>query len=236
MPCNVNLVLSFQGRPRFSTSMFKLVSKFMPKSHRYSGDESVANTHEIEARLRRILKAAPQDLWLDTMRRTYVGLHDDLVFWMLNQPECDFAVAASAFYRRDPIFHLDRPRALPLTPAHGQTFAQVLLNWDKGFFRNHALQIDHRDVSPHAIARLKQKYIARPRGSLPFTIPDQLLDPKGGKPAQLPEYRQPDNAPHLWPLYSALGLRVPSTPPGLKRRLANISISIPRIQLFSNQS
>ncbi|WP_296372591.1 hypothetical protein [Yoonia sp.] len=170
--------------------------------------------------LLRILKSAPQDLWLDTIRRAKPRVHDELVFWMLNQTECDFAVAAHAFYHSDPAHYLDDPRPLPPHPAPGQTFAQVLINWDKGYYRTHKLQLELRDVHPRTVAGLNQKSMARPRGSLPFAIPARFLDPWGGKPIALPPYLSPDDAIHLWPIYAALQLRVPDDPPGLPRQIA----------------
>lgn len=180
---------------------------------------AAAKSSQALFRLQRILKSATQDLWLDTIRRASAGVHDDLIFWMLDQTECDFAVAAHAFYRSNPAYHLDNPRPLPLRPAPGQMFAQVLVNWDKGYYRTHKLLVEPRDAFPRAIARLNQKAMARPKGSLPFTIPARLLNPVGGEPLSLPSHMSPADAAHLWPVYHELRLWVPSTPPGFSRRL-----------------
>lgn len=188
------------------------------------------------SRLKYILKSAPQDLWLDTIRRASVGAHDDLIFWMLDQTECDFAVAVHAFYRSNPAYHLDNPRPLPLRPAPGQVFAQVLVNWDKGFYRNHKLLVEPRDAFPRAIARLNQKAMARPKGSLPFTIPAPFLNPVGGEPLTLPDHMSPAHAAHLWPVYHELKLWVPSTPPGISRRLEKARDFIARLGFRSVRS
>lgn len=186
--------------------------------------------------LKSILKTAPQDLWLDTIRRASVGIHDDLIYWMLDQAECDFAVAAHAFYRSNPAHHLDNPRPLQLRPAPGQIFAQVLVNWDKGFYRTHALLVEPRDAYPRAIARLNQKTIARPHGSLPFTIPTRFLNPVGGEPMTLPEHFSPANSESLWPIYNALQLWVPSTKPGLPRRIEKVRQTIAKLRLAPHRS
>lgn len=178
-----------------------------------------AKTSDSEATLRRALRAAPQDLWLDTIRRTRGDAHNGLIYWMLSQPECDFAIAAHAFYRSDPAFHLDNPKALPLRPSSSNIFALVLVNWDTGFFRTHNLRVETADVHPRVLARINEMMLAHPRGSLPFNIPKKLLNPQGGIPANVPPGLSPDDAIHLWPIYADLSLQVPDTPPGMKRRI-----------------
>ena len=195
-----------------------------------------AKTTQSEAALRRALKKAPQDLWLDTVRRTRGEKHQRLLYWMLSQPECDFAVAASAFYRSNPLAHITHPK--PLTPRPGATnlFALVLLNWDTGSFRNHQLRIDQNDVAPDMLVKLQEAYQAHPRGSLPFQIPAALLDPKGGMPMQVPAHLSPDDAPQLWPLFRHLGLAVPIEPPGMKRRLGQAKDLLRKVGITQSES
>jgi hypothetical protein len=194
---------------------------------------SIENPTASEAALHRVLKSAPQDLWLDTIRRTKGAEHDGLIFWMLNQPQCDFAIAVHAFYRSDPGMHLDIPRPLPARPGPSDLFAQVLLNWDTGYYRTHDLAIEKQDVDPRLLVRIGQKVMARPRGSLPFNIPPRFLQPQGGRPAQVPPHLSPDDAKHLWPLYANLGLRVPPAAPGLKRKIAKVR---DLLQIFKSHS
>ena len=188
------------------------------------------------AALKRILKSAPQDLWLDTIRRAGIKSHSELICWMLDQTECDFAVAVHAFYHSDPAYHLDTPKPLPSRSVPGQVFGQVLINWDKGYYRSHKLQVEVRDAHPRVIARINQKSMARPRGSLPFTIPTRLLDPTGGEALNLPRHMSPEDAAHLWPIYNALGLRVPSAAPGLPRRMAKARTIIDKMAFRTNRS
>ena len=189
-----------------------------------------------ETALRRILNAAPQDLWLDTIRRTRLPQHDSLVHWMLNQVKCDFAVAAHAFYRSSPDQHIDNARPLPTRPEPSELFAQVLLNWDKGYYRTHDLRTDIRDADPRMIRRVNQKLIARPRGALPFKVPSKLLELDGGRPVSLPSHLRPDDAAHLWQIYNDLGLRVPPSPPGMARRVAKARGLIDRIGFRTRRS
>lgn len=197
--------------------------------------DSDARQRKAETALKRVLKTAPQDLWLDTIRRTRGPRHDNLVFWMLNQTECDFAVAVHAFYRSDPGHHLDNPAPLPQHPTSAELFALTLLNWDKGYFRTHTLRVEDVDVSPRMLARINQKAMARPRGSLPFTVPARFLEPAGGATLNLPPHLSADDAAHLWPLYAALGLRVPDTPPGLSRRMAKARNVLHRVSFRSTR-
>lgn len=184
-----------------------------------------------EAALRRLLKSSPQDLWLETQRRSKGTQHDSLIHWMICQTECDFAVAVHAFYRSNPGQHLDLPRPLPTKPGPSDIFAQVLINWDLGYYRDHMLAVESRDVDPRQLVRINQKVMARPRASLPFLIPARFLDPKGGTPVQLPPHLSPDDAKHLWPLYAELGLRVPHAPPGMARKLAALKSLADRIRV-----
>ncbi len=193
---------------------------FSPDNHNAAPNANRAKVSHSEVTLRRILRNAPQDLWLDTIRRTRSDAHNGLVYWMLSQPECDFAVAAHAFYRSNPAFYLDNPKPLKLRPGPADIFALVLINWDTGYFRTHKLKVETDDAHPRVLSRLHQKLLAFPRGSLPFTIPEELLHPEGGTPAQVPAHLSPDDAAHLWPIYAELGLRVPDTAPGIKRRMA----------------
>jgi len=183
-----------------------------------------------EIRLRRMLKASPQDLWLDTLRRTKNNAHDGLVYWMLNQTECDFAIAAHAFYRSNPAQFLDTPRPLPLRPGPSDVFALVLLNWDTGSYRSHQLQVDVIDADPRLISRTRQKAMVHPHGSLPFRIPERLLEPTGGVPMKLPRHLLPDEVPHLWSLYRELGLTVDAVPPGIGRRIAHAKSAFRRVR------
>ena len=184
---------------------------------------------ESEIRLRRILKSSPQDLWLETLRRAHSAAHNGLVYWMLNQTECDFAIAVHAFYRCNPAQFLDMPRPLPQRPGPSDIFALVLLNWDTGSYRSHELQVDAIDVDPRVIARVRQKAMVHPHGSLPFRIPQRFLEPTGGASAKLPRHLLPDEAPHLWPLYRDLGLAVDAVPPGFGRKIMRARSLLRRI-------
>lgn len=178
-----------------------------------------AKISQSEVALRRALKGAPQDLWLDTIRRTRSDAQNGLIYWMLSQPECDFAIAVHAFYRSDPIFHVDNPKPLPPRPGPSNLFALVLLNWDTGSFRTQLLKVEPEDAHPRVVTALREKIDSLPRGALPFNIPKPFVEPQGGSHAQVPPHLSPDDAAHLWPLYADLGMRVPETAPGMKRRV-----------------
>ncbi len=185
---------------------------------------------ESEVRLRRLLKSSPQDLWLDTLRRTREPQHDGLVYWMLCQTECDFALAVHAFYRSDPARYLDDPKPIPQRPGPSDLFALVLLNWDTGSYRTHRLQVEPVDADPQAIARVRQKLMVHPNGSLPFTIPRKFLEPAGGSAIKVPPHLLPDEAPHLWSLYAKLGLDVDPEPPGITRKITRAKMLFHRLK------
>ena len=190
-----------------------------PDNQNAAPNPNRAKVSDSEVKLRRILRDAPQDLWLDTIRRTRSDAHNGLIYWMLSQPECDFAIAAHAFYRSNPIAHLENPKALPLHPSAANMFALVLINWDTGFFRTHNLKVEAVDVHPRVLAGVQEKMLGFPRGSLPFKIPQKLLSLEGGTTAHVPPTLSPDNVVNLWTIFADLGLHVPDTAPGMKRRL-----------------
>ena len=92
-----------------------------PDNQNAAPNPNRAKVSASEVKLRRILRDAPQDLWLETIRRTRSDAHNSLIYWMLSQPECDFAIAAHAFYRSNPAAQLDHPsvcaRDAPLSSA-----------------------------------------------------------------------------------------------------------------------
>lgn len=155
--------------------------------------------------LQEILKDAPQDLWLMTAFRTQSAIHDPLIHWMLDQTQCDFSIALWAFYRSEPCQYLEDPVPLPTHPDHSQIFAQLLRNWDTGFYRTHELAVD---VDQRYRSRLKQKLLAWPRGALPFSVPSAFLESEGGRTIQLPAHYDPDTVPHIRAVFDACDLRL----------------------------
>ncbi|KJZ21203.1 hypothetical protein [Loktanella sp. S4079] len=194
----------------------------MPPSQRHS------SAPEAEIAIREILKRSPQDLWLDTVRRAKYASHNTLISWMLDQPECDFAIAVHALYRSNPAHHLDDPKPLPLHPTEDEIFARVLVNWDTGSYRNHRLKVEEQDAPLRQISRLNQKVLARPRGSIPFQIPQRFLEPIGGSPLKIPAHLSPDHARSIWEKYMAAGLNVPANAPGFPRKFAALRRAIQR--------
>ena len=191
----------------------------LPDNRNAPPNPNRARISESEFRLRNLLKHAPQDLWLDTIRRTRGDAHNGLIYWMLSQPQCDFAIAAHAFYRSNPANYVDQPRPLPARPGPENLFAVVLFNWDTGSYRTHKLKVEAQDAHPRMIARLNQKLLVHAAGGLPFRIPEELCQPTGGQPAQLPAHLDPDGNLGIWSLYADLGLAVPDSPPGFLRKI-----------------
>ncbi len=189
-----------------------------------------------ELALRRLLKASPQDLWLETLRRTRGAEHCYLVYWMLSQPECDFAVAVHAFYRCNPTDYLDNPRPLPTRPGTHDIFALILRNWETGSYRTHRLKVDQVDADPRIVSRVRQKMMVYPKGTLPFTIPQAFLEPNGGSPVNVPSHLQPNEIKHIWSLFSDLGLKVHAAPPGFARKIAQVRWIFERLKNGARQA
>ncbi|MGJ8622929.1 MAG: hypothetical protein ACSHW1_09130 [Yoonia sp.] len=199
-----------------------------PDNQNFAPTAKNAKLSDRDVALRRILRNAPQDLWLDTIRRTTGDRHNTLIYWMLSQPECDFAVAAHAFYRCNPASYLQDPAPLATRPGPAQIFAVVLKNWEIGYYRTHNLRLEALDIDPDLQKRLHDELKAQ--SALPFTIPQEILYPAAsGKLVRLSSSQSPNDAPHLWPLYAKLGLQVSDTAPGLKRRVAQAKGFLKRV-------
>ena len=203
----------------------------LPDNRNAPPNPNRARISESEFRLRNLLKHAPQDLWLDTIRRTRGDAHNGLIYWMLSQPQCDFAVAAHAFYRSNPANQVDHPQPLPARPGPDNLFAVVLFNWDTGSYRSHKLKVQAQDAHPRMISRLNQKLLVHAAGSLPFRIPNELCRPTGGQSALVPSHLDPDNNPEIWPLYADLGLAVPDSAPGFLRKIARARTLLRKVGL-----
>ena len=201
----------------------------LPDNRNAPPNPNRARISESEFRLRNLLKNAPQDLWLDTIRRTRGDAHNGLIYWMLSQPQCDFAVAAHAFYRTNPSNFVDNPQPLPARPGPDNLFAVVLFNWDTGSYRSHDLKVTAKDAHPRMIARLNQKLLVYEKGTLPFRIPRELQRPEGGQNLHVPTQLSPDENPAIWSLYADLGLDVPDSPPGFLRRLSRVRNLLKRV-------
>lgn len=191
---------------------------------------------ENERAVRQLLKSSPQDLWLDTLRRTRSTEHCALVYWMLCQPECDFAVAVHAFYRCNPTEHLDNPRPLPARPGPCEIFALILRNWETGSYRTHRLKVEAVDADPRIVSRVRQKMMIYPEGTLPFTIPPAFIEPTGGSPVKVPTHLQPNEIRTIWTLFSDLGLKVHKSPPGFARKIAGLQLLFARLRQGARQA
>ncbi|SIT88699.1 hypothetical protein SAMN05421665_2779 [Yoonia rosea] len=191
---------------------------------------------EKERAVRRLLRSSPQDLWLDTLRRTRGTEHCALVHWMLCQPECDFAVAVHAFYRCNPTDFLDNPRPLPARPRTHDIFALILRNWETGSYRTHRLKLEAIDADPSIVSQVRQKLMIYSEGTLPFTIPPAFIDPTGGSPVKVPPHLQPNEIREIWSLFSDLGLNVHTSPPGFARRIAQVRWLFARLRQGARQA
>lgn len=173
-----------------------------------------------EDALKALLRVSPPDVWYDVLRRADPDTHGALILWMVNQKDCDFAVAVHAFLQSAPDYAVRRGLPLPAHPGPDQIWAAVIHNWHRGLYRSHEIACDAGDLQ--GFARLLRAALDQRRpDTLSFPVPAPLLDLDGGRPVSVPASASPDQSFRVWHLYRALGLRVDPAPPGLRRVLAH---------------
>ena len=158
--------------------------------------------------LKCILKEAPQDAWYTVASRAEPVRDADLLIWMLQQPECDFGVAAYLLYAADTVApicsgaHLSDPVAVT-----------ILENWQRGYYQRHEIDVA-AEAEPSARI-LREFYASTPADQRQVLVPARFRRPAGGRPVSVPYCFSPEHDAHFWTICRAAGLRVPERKPGL---------------------
>ena len=174
------------------------------------------------------LRRSPPDLWYEIARRADPNHHADLLFWMLNQKQCDFAVAAHILLTGPIRYHIEAQTPLPTHPDETTLWAVVLMNWMRGHYRAHDVACDRADLDPH-LDSLRATLAARKGKETSFPMPEALLDLSGGHVTQLAAADDPDQDPDLWRLCHDLELTTLSAPPGLGRHVAQAQRTVRKL-------
>ncbi len=166
-------------------------------------------------RLQDWLLTVPQDLWLDVARRANWDIHNKLLLWMVNQPQCDLSVAAHVLHYGSVAYYYRERKVPQVGPGDDGIVATVLANYEKGFYRAHAINIDDDPTIDVLLNNLNDAMAETDNPA--FIIPDAFLDLTGGAPVAIPAELSPDDAADVWPLFDAIDLSVAEGAPGAER-------------------
>jgi hypothetical protein len=140
------------------------------------------------------------DVWFVVTRHLNWDNAFRVLDWIISQPRCDKANAASIFWGADPLYHLGRADDANLDSEGFRIFDKVLRNWKAGFYARAELAWDEN---------LRERYhaavSARPDRADPFVIPSDLLGPLQGRVANVPADLRPENNVVLYDLLYGLG-------------------------------
>lgn len=149
------------------------------------------------------LRGKPQDVWLEMAGILNWDNAGRVFEWMVSQPECDRAVAARLLWLSSLAKLPDSAAALP---GEGRRIgAQILGNWDNGFYRDSKLALSLEDVSG-----IVSDY--RQRSSSAVKIPSEFLGPFHGRKPRLRRRDDPTSNPQVWDLCANLGSEVGRRP------------------------
>ena len=125
---------------------------------------------DYEAELTGWLKDQPQEVWLAIARLADWHYIPDVSAWMIDQPECDRAVAAFILWRSNVADQLRASTCLP-----GFVLHTVLSNYRKGYYRRCELALDPGEVAlaAHAYAEALEELTGPPI----FLVPKPLIGP-----------------------------------------------------------
>ena len=120
------------------------------------------------------LPSQPQDVWLGLARAPNWDNADDLLLWMVNQPQCDLSVAALILWGSDVVHYLREGGLREGTHTHA-----ILTNYEKGFYRTCELALDRMEMIEGPMNYLR--YLRDVGGDLPFRVPRAFFGPFEGR-------------------------------------------------------
>uniref|UniRef100_Q07NN3 Uncharacterized protein n=1 Tax=Rhodopseudomonas palustris (strain BisA53) TaxID=316055 RepID=Q07NN3_RHOP5 len=147
------------------------------------------------------LKDQPQDAWFLWVRSAFWGNTEQIVDWMLDEPECDLAIVSFVFWRNHPGYWVLNPEALGSWRV--SQIGKILRNLERRCYTGPALFYDRYEVL-HQV----HEYIdaLKAKGTdLPFALPRLLCGPFNGRRARIPDAYDAETERDLAEVFQALG-------------------------------
>jgi hypothetical protein len=148
------------------------------------------------------LSSQPQDAWLMVLKNINWHWMDSLIDFMIDDPDCDIAIAAYIFWACDPAWHVANEGTLTEGAAR---IARIAANVGRGFYRRNELALNRFEVL-HNVHAYAEAVRARRPGRQParIALPRVLLGPFiGREPAIAPGNEATER--HLDEIVDALG-------------------------------
>jgi hypothetical protein len=141
------------------------------------------------------------DVWFEVTQNLNWDNAYRVLDWIISQPQCDKANAASIFWGADPLYHLRPEAAAWESSSEGFLLLdKVLRNWKAGFYTRAELA-----WSEDWRARYRDAVAARPDKRDPLSIPNDLLAPWKGRAPNVPDDLRVENNVVLYDLLEDLG-------------------------------
>ncbi|MEO1143539.1 MAG: DUF4274 domain-containing protein, partial [Pseudomonadota bacterium] len=127
------------------------------------------------------LKQQPQDSWLIFASSCNFDFADNVLKWMVDQPECDRSVAARILWWLSPSYY----HVSGNLKFGGEFVVKIIENYHAGFYRKNELFLDPYELLPE-IQCYASDLSKLSEDKLMFTIPDELFGPFNGRDAVIP--------------------------------------------------
>ncbi|MDR9806876.1 DUF4274 domain-containing protein [Rhizobium hidalgonense] len=136
---------------------------------------------------------------------------EDVFEWILTQPDCDLATAASYFWRTEPFDLLENSDS---RSEDSLTVQRLIERVNAGFYRRSEIFYGGQElwegekVCSWTIAEAEElREFARAHGdsNLPWTLPEALVPPFGHRAVRISDEEYPDKSEELRKLFAGLG-------------------------------
>ncbi|ANL49428.1 hypothetical protein AMC87_PB00104 (plasmid) [Rhizobium phaseoli] len=136
---------------------------------------------------------------------------EDVFEWILTQPDCDLATAASYFWRAGPLERLEHPDTFE---EDNLTLKRLVDRVNAGFYRRSEIYYGGQELSEGeevcswTIAEaeeLREFARAHEASNLPWTLPEALVPPLGHRAVRISDEEDPSKSEELRMLFAGLG-------------------------------
>ncbi|ACE93448.1 hypothetical protein RHECIAT_PA0000102 (plasmid) [Rhizobium etli CIAT 652] len=136
---------------------------------------------------------------------------EDVFEWILTQPDCDLATAASYFWRAGPLERLEHPDTFE---EDNLTLKRLVDRVNAGFYRRSEIYYGGQElwegeqVCSWTIAEaeeLREFARAHEASNLPWTLPEALVPPFGHRSVRILDEEDPLKSEELRKLFAGLG-------------------------------
>ncbi|NYJ14264.1 hypothetical protein GGI64_005356 [Rhizobium leguminosarum] len=158
---------------------------------------------------------------------------EDVFEWILTQPDCDLATAASYFWRAGPLERLEHPDTFE---EDNLTLKRLVDRVNAGFYSRSEIYYggqelwEGEDVCSWTVAEAEGlREFARAHGAsnLPWTLPEALVPPFGHRAARISDEEDPLKSEELRKLFAGLGTGselVPASPKGMPQPVQQLTV------------